>query len=340
VSNYLLCHPFGSSQSNQDEDMDFINHVRAIDGLPALNSVGAFAIIEPKSSLHDEVELEPANYVEIFDGPRAVSAIQRPIVEEIENKFEDEVEDDFNDLLNQVFDDYESKDVQDRKDPEVVSVISDEEVIPEEVEESEIITTEDTVLVSFQNINFTHGDMNRIRNGLRLNDNAIEIYLKLLIHSTQSSMFYAFSTGYYPPLENSRRPNKPAQWVIRELASADKYLIPIFHQNEEHWSLIFIDTLARNVFHFDSLFSPSKQILSKIKNHFNNCIPKLNNLVEWNSNYLRQVPQQQNAIDCGVFLCLFARHSIFGQAFNFQQSDISEWRRRMENEIINLNISF
>ena len=61
-------------------------------------------------------------------------------------------------------------------------------------------------------------------------------------------------------------------------------------------------------------------------------------MLEWNSMFNGQIPQQQNSIDCGVFLCLFARHVIFEKQFNFCQSDIGAWRKLIEQEICTLNI--
>lgn len=309
--------------------------------MPALNSLGAFSVVEPRQSQHEEEEIEPPNYVQMFDGPQFKTDNLGPVDEE-ELLDEEEEEEEVDKMLNDVFDQIEqqNKYLNKTADKDVMTISEDEEM-PEDKEESENamdIITENTVLTSFKNINVTHGDINRLRNRQRLNDNIIELYLQLLIYSSESNTFYAFSTGYFTHLTSSRLIKQPPRWAIKELASATKYLIPIYHENEEHWSLIYVDTLAKNVFHFDSFFGPSSELINKIKQHFNNCIPKLNNMMSWNTVFDGHVPLQQNAIDCGVFLCLFARHLTLAQTFSFTQDDIVGWRKQMEYEIKNLEL--
>ena len=68
------------------------------------------------------------------------------------------------------------------------------------------------------------------------------------------------------------------------------------------------------------------QIIQKVTNHFNNSNPKLNNMNTWNSLYKQIVPKQNNVVDCGIFVCLFARHIILNSKFDFDQSTIKKWR--------------
>ena len=215
------------------------------------------------------------------------------------------------------------------------SEVSDNE---EEVEEV-MITDQNEVVSTFLDISVTQLDLGRVRNSDRLNDNVIQFYLELLIKKTQVSM-YAFPSNYYARHENIGFTTQPQRWVLRQLAYVDKFLLPIYHARQEHWSLVYVDTIGKNVFHFDSLFGSTSNILNNVKSHFNNLIkPKFENMVDCNTVYDSHVPNQENGIDCGVFVCLYARHLILGRDFDFSQREIDNWRLIIEREIVNVEIN-
>ena len=43
----------------------------------------------------------------------------------------------------------------------------------------------------------------------------------------------------------------------------------------------------------------------------------------------REVPQQKNSYDCGVFTCLFAEYLLRGRPMDFHANDIEFFRKRM-----------
>lgn len=331
-------------EASQEEDLDFINHVRGLSGLPALNSVGAFAVVEPRLTQQvEEEEIEPPNYVHIFDGPRTKTPLQMPIdQEEEEDDFDLEKEEENNNmLLNQVFDKLASQKNVEKVESkvEVEEVLVNSEVSDNEEEELvQMITDENEIVSTIQDIPVTQQDLGRLRNNDRLNDNLIQFYLELLIQKTQVSMF-AFPTYYYARLETIGFTTEPQRWVLSDLSRVDKFLLPIYHSREQHWSLVYVETIEKNVYHFDSLFGSSSVVLNNVKSHFNNLIrPKLENMYEWNSVYYNEVPRQTNGIDCGVFVCLYSRHVILERDFSFSQRDINQWRKIIEHEIVQVNI--
>ena len=45
-------------------------------------------------------------------------------------------------------------------------------------------------------------------------------------------------------------------------------------------------------------------------------------------------PQQRNGYDCGVFVCMFALHAMYGSEMRFSQTDITNCRRLIAHEIL------
>lgn len=134
-----------------------------------------------------------------------------------------------------------------------------------------------------------------------------------------------------------KKDKPPPIWALNELKKYDKILIPV-NVNKNHWSLIFIDSIKQVVLNFDSLYFSSSEMVDNIKKHFNNTLPKFKNMINWSSTSKISIPKQSNDHDCGIFLCLYARHLILDQKFAFHQDNIVQWRKHIESEILNFKI--
>ena len=343
----MIINPVQFRQNSQEEDLDFINHVRVMNFLPVLNSVGNFAVLEPRiSQVDDEQEMQLMNNLHLFDGPKPIITIQQLQIneDEVVENVQAEVEE--NEWLNQYLDQYQNINIVETGLMDVVDLSDNEDIIMDgETHELIDISNEipnvavnnhnenDNIIVTVNEINIRQVDMARLTGNDRLNDNIIEVYLYLLSTRLYGSMTYCFSTGYYPIYINSTDHRQPAAGLIRDLEAVNNILIPIFHSAQQHWSLIAVDMIKKTVYHFDSLYGANSGIIYNVKSHFNNFIPRLENMDQWNSVYQYPVPKQMNAIDCGVFLCIFARFTITGDKFNFSQQDIAFWRSHMAEEI-------
>ncbi|CAF1023263.1 unnamed protein product [Brachionus calyciflorus] len=138
--------------------------------------------------------------------------------------------------------------------------------------------------------------------------------------------------SYFGRFKRNKKAQPPPKWVIKELNSADYFLMPIL-LDDNHWSLVFIDTIKQKLTNLDSYYEPSQLVLDQIKNHFNNLLPKLNNLINWNSTEYK-VPKQNNVTDCGVYLCLYSRYLCTKKKkFDFSQDHIPNLRKHIESEI-------
>ncbi len=47
-----------------------------------------------------------------------------------------------------------------------------------------------------------------------------------------------------------------------------------------------------------------------------------------------EIPQQQNAYDCGVFACTYAEHITRNASFSFEQKNMPYFRLKMRYEIL------
>ena len=55
---------------------------------------------------------------------------------------------------------------------------------------------------------------------------------------------------------------------------------------------------------------------------------------EWKLSILNNLPQQSNiSLDCGVFICMYARFISFNYEFNFTQNDMIRFRDMIKQEI-------
>ncbi|XP_026469535.1 LOW QUALITY PROTEIN: sentrin-specific protease 2-like [Ctenocephalides felis] len=55
----------------------------------------------------------------------------------------------------------------------------------------------------------------------------------------------------------------------------------------------------------------------------------------WTKETVKDIPQQMNGCDCGVFSCMFAEYICRGAKINFSQNDMKYFRRKMCLEIVN-----
>ncbi len=54
----------------------------------------------------------------------------------------------------------------------------------------------------------------------------------------------------------------------------------------------------------------------------------------WKDIAPKDIPNQHNQVDCGVFTCLFMEYRSRDKAFDFDQSDIEFFRKQIAFEII------
>jgi len=196
-------------------------------------------------------------------------------------------------------------------------------------------------------------DWQTLRNGELLNGAIIDSYLNLIKNSSQkecsikvypiSSFFYSawISGGQRNPQSG---PAKVKRWVRNiNLFEYDIVLFPI--NNNNHWSIVAVDFKHLLVTYFDSL-EYGHGAPSQLK--ANRYVQPVRDLIE--SEALKHLgmekyfdrfkfsiqnePDQLNGIDCGLFLCQFAKFYCRRQnSFDFSQSSMFEIRMHMTIEL-------
>ena len=143
-----------------------------------------------------------------------------------------------------------------------------------------------------------------------LDDDAINAYLMLLKakYSTGSRLIAITDSRFFPCLENKTNYSK---WVDEEsLTSASIVFIPIFKAN--HWFLAVVDHDSKAFYIFNSIAGRHRLEMNLIKSfleqlHSRRGLPRLDEYVHRYCLSKRDVPQQTNYNDCGVYTLLFAK---------------------------------
>jgi Ulp1 family protease len=80
-------------------------------------------------------------------------------------------------------------------------------------------------------------------------------------------------------------------------------------------------------------FNGVKDLLERNYNIFSGQNNVAFDLNDWKFSKFKNLPQQDNGYDCGVFVCMFARCISFNLEMKFKQSDMPNCRMLIEDEI-------
>ena len=113
---------------------------------------------------------------------------------------------------------------------------------------------------------------------------------------------------------------------------------PLFIRGN-HWALLVFEMKSKTIKYFDSIYGPDSSIIDKITLCLSKYIDKLKGCEFWKLSPETSYPKQQaNGTDCGVFTCLYAKYLAFNRPFDFNQSDIPNFRNVMSSEIMKYEI--
>ena len=128
-------------------------------------------------------------------------------------------------------------------------------------------------------------------------------------------------------------------WLsFQQLQNHQIILIPCFRSH--HWGLVVYYPAVGLVEYLDSM--PSHQSdphytsqAHQIGDYIHMLHRHHNSSTQLNIQIRRDLPHQTNAVDCGVFLMMFAEYTSRGAAITFQQRDINTLRLKIAYELIN-----
>ena len=109
---------------------------------------------------------------------------------------------------------------------------------------------------------------------------------------------------------------------------------------ENHLALLVFDMLTKQIIYFDSLYDIKKN-QSTIKNIVSTLakyIKVLNESPNWKLSQNILAPKQSGSVDCGVYICQYAKFFGLNKKFDFNHDDIQIKRTEMANEILKFEI--
>ncbi|KAH1209115.1 Ubiquitin-like-specific protease ESD4 [Glycine max] len=122
------------------------------------------------------------------------------------------------------------------------------------------------------------------------------------------------------------------------LLECDKIFVPI-HQ-EIHWCLAVINKKDKKFQYLDSMKGEDSSVLEKLAKYFadevNDKTGKHIDVNTWKKEFVKDLPQQKNGYDCGVFMIKYADFYSRGLELCFNQENMSYFRCRTAKEILRL----
>jgi len=193
------------------------------------------------------------------------------------------------------------------------------------------------------------GDLVTLKNPeAHLNDIIIFTYMNLLcdnlLKSESQISAFTFDSFFYPSLIHNGY-ESVKNWTSKvNLFKYSYVLVPIFTPGVKikdigHWTLVIINMIDNSINYFDSYFTGLGQncidnIKQYLKSELKNKNYDSNMPCDWISECVENLPKQNNSIDCGVFVCQYAKRVIYQTNMLFEAHEIPNLRIKMEEEIV------
>ncbi|KAG4946306.1 hypothetical protein GLYMA_15G148700v4 [Glycine max] len=201
------------------------------------------------------------------------------------------------------------------------------------------------------NIEITGEKFQCLRPAGWLNDEVINLYLELLKEREQREPLkflkcHFFNTFFYKKLISGPKGydfKSVRRWTSQRnlgysLLECDKIFVPI-HQ-EIHWCLAVINKKDKKFQYLDSMKGEDSFVLEKLAKYFadevNDKTGKHIDVNTWKKEFVKDLPQQKNGYDCGVFMIKYADFYSRGLELCFNQENMSYFRCRTAKEILRL----
>ncbi|XP_041970249.1 sentrin-specific protease 1-like isoform X2 [Aricia agestis] len=173
-----------------------------------------------------------------------------------------------------------------------------------------------------------------------LNDEVINFYMNLLMQRCEQRKdipkVYATNTFFYPKLMQSGQPGL-RRWTRKvDIFSHDLMVVPV-HLGV-HWCLSIIDFRKKHIAYLDSMGSRNQKcldaLLKYLKDEHQDKKGQPFDDKGWKTENLKDIPQQMNGSDCGMFACTFAEFSSRNAPYTFTQANMPYLRRKAALEIV------
>ncbi|XP_078036580.1 sentrin-specific protease 1 [Augochlora pura] len=198
----------------------------------------------------------------------------------------------------------------------------------------------DEVLVEGFGLRITRKDIHTLADLNWLNDEVINFYMNLLIaRSTNNDRYpkaHAMNTFFYPKLISGGHASLK-RWTRKiDIFAQDLIVIPI--HLDIHWCMSIIDFRDKSIRYYDSMGSNNMKCLSALRQYLEDeSLDKKKQQYDtsnWKLECPKNIPQQMNGSDCGVFSCMFAEYICVNKKITFTQQDMPYFRNKMVYEIL------
>lgn len=191
---------------------------------------------------------------------------------------------------------------------------------------------------------WTHGTM------AYLNDLIVSKYLDLIEIRSKSNLttlpkVHVMNTHFLECL-NTHTYSGVRTWTKGvDIFTFEIILIPVFipgcnskdKYDNGHWCMAIIHMINKTIKYYDSMGAPNKVVLHALAEYLKaESLDKKKvefDMSGWQVENVKNIPQQDNPYDCGVFSCMYAEFISRNQPIVFTQNDMRYFRMKMVYEI-------
>ncbi|XP_026389096.1 ubiquitin-like-specific protease ESD4 [Papaver somniferum] len=271
---------------------------------------------------------------------------------------DDDDDDDGVDELVVVDEDDEIEVLEGKKKTEEKSILEElfAELTDEEKNEVELALSphhNQDVLVVYGDIKITGEILQCLGPRRWLNDEVITVYLELLKEreKRQPEKFlkcHFFNPFFYQQLAGgvSGYDYKAVKrWTMQKkigygLIECDKIFVPIHQKDKMHWCLGVINKKDKKFQYLDSLKGVDTDVFSVLARYYVDEVKDKSgeevDISTWKSEYVEDLPGQENGCDCGMFVLKYIDFYSRGLALWFNQKHMAYFRLRTAKEILRL----
>ncbi|KAL4704662.1 hypothetical protein ACJJTC_013446 [Scirpophaga incertulas] len=196
------------------------------------------------------------------------------------------------------------------------------------------------LLVEKFNLRIHRRDLQTLAGLNWLNDEVINFYMNLLMQRSERRpelpKVYATNTFFYPKLMQSGQAGL-RRWTRKVDIFAHELLVVPVHLGV-HWCLALVRLRARRVAYLDSMGGRNQRCLDALLQYLRDEHQDKKGAPfddsGWTTEILKDIPQQMNGSDCGMFACTFAEFAARGAPFTFSQHHMPYLRRKAALEIL------
>jgi len=217
-------------------------------------------------------------------------------------------------------------------------------------------TDDDDLVIKKFNVEMLGKDIQTLQDGVWLNDEIINFHMKMmkdrmdrnaksdLVPEAFKSRNLFFNTFFYAKLSDNgkgynykavRRWSKKQKVQVHE-SQLDKVITPI-NVGNSHWCLSVINFKEKRIEYYDSLGGTNPKCMQNLRRYVQDEAKQYRkeeiDMKGWTDYTPRDIPQQRNGCDCGVFTTKYADYISENRDLDFTQDDMRMFRRRMALEI-------